>query len=76
MHSVKKVFLERCLKNSQEKACVRDSSLIKLHSYCCKKETLAQVFSCEFLITPFLQNTLGQLLLLLAFQKQPPKVFY
>ena len=28
-----------------------------------KKETLAQVFSCEFLRTPFLQNTFGRLLL-------------
>ena len=32
MRSVKKVFLERCSQNSQEKACVRDSILIKLHS--------------------------------------------
>ena len=32
MHSVKKVFLERCSQNSQEKACVRDPILIKLHS--------------------------------------------
>ena len=44
----KKVFLERCSQNSQENACVRDSILIKLHSQGCKKETLAQVFSCEF----------------------------
>ena len=46
--SVKNVFLERCSQNSQEKACVRDSILVKLHSLGCKKETLAQVFSCEF----------------------------
>ena len=32
MRSVKKVFLERCSQNSQEKAGVRDSILIKLHS--------------------------------------------
>ena len=32
MRSVKKSFLERCSQNSQEKACVRDSILIKLHS--------------------------------------------
>ena len=32
MRSVKKGFLERCSQNSQEKACVRDSILIKLHS--------------------------------------------
>ena len=30
----------------------------------------------KFLRTPFLQNTSGQLLLPLAFQKQPPKLFY
>ena len=30
----------------------------------------------KFLRTPFLQNTSGRLLLLLAFQKQPPEVFY
>ena len=30
----------------------------------------------KFLRTAFLQNTSGLLLLLLAFQKQPPKVFY
>ena len=48
MRSVKNVFLERCSQNSQKKACVRNSILIKLHSLGCKKETLAQVFSCEF----------------------------
>ena len=32
MLSVKNVFLERCLLNSQETACVRESNLIKLHS--------------------------------------------
>ena len=32
------LFLEKCSQNSQEKVCVRG----------CKKETLAQVFSCEF----------------------------
>ena len=30
----------------------------------------------KFLRTPFLQNTSGRLLLLLAFQKQPPEVLY
>ena len=30
----------------------------------------------KFLRKPFLQNTLGRLLLLLAFQKQSPQVFY
>ena len=30
----------------------------------------------KFLRRHFLQNTAGQLLLLLNFQKQPPKVFY
>ena len=47
MRSEKKVFLERCLQNSQDKAC--DSILIKLHSYGCKKETLEQVFSWSML---------------------------
>ena len=40
--SVKKLFLE-ILQNSQENTCARASFLIKL-----KKETLVQVFSCEF----------------------------
>ena len=49
MRSVKEVFLERYLQNSQEKACVGNSILIKLHSEGCKKETLEQVlFSCVF----------------------------
>ena len=48
MCSVKNVFLGRCSQNSQEKSCVRDSILIKLHSQGCKEETLAQMFSCEF----------------------------
>ena len=43
MYSVKKVFLE-ILQNSQENTCARASLLIKF----IKKETLAQVFSCEF----------------------------
>ena len=46
--SVKKSFLE-ISQNSQENACVRDSFIIKLQA--CnfiKKESLAQVFSCEF----------------------------
>ena len=42
--SVKMVFLERCSQNSQENTCVRDSISIKG----CKKETPAQLFSCEF----------------------------
>ena len=48
MCSVKNVFLERCSQISQEMSCIRDSILIKLHSWGYKKETLAQVFSCEF----------------------------
>ena len=45
--SVKKVFLEN-LQNSQEITCARVSFLIKLQACSCiKKETLAQVFSCE-----------------------------
>ena len=37
--------------NSQESTCARVSFLIKLHAKACnfiKKETLAQMFSCEF----------------------------
>ena len=48
--SVKKVFLE-ILPNSRENTCARVSFLIKLQAETCsfiKKETLAQVFSCEF----------------------------
>ena len=48
MYSVKKVFLE-ISQNLQENTCARVSFLIKLQA--CnfiKKETLAQVFSCEF----------------------------
>ena len=44
-----------------------------------QKRDLAQVFSCEFSKiskNTFLQNTSGRLLLLLAFQKQPPKMLY
>ena len=45
--SVKKVFLE-ILQNSQENTCIKNNFI--------KKETLAQVFSCENLS---LQNTFG-----------------
>ena len=48
--SVKKVFLETS-QNSRESTCARATFLIKLQSQACnfiKKETLAQVFSCEF----------------------------
>ena len=44
--SVEKVFLEFS-QNSQENTCARISFLIKLQSYF-KKDTLTQVFSCEF----------------------------
>ena len=47
---VKKVFLE-ISQNSQENTCARVSFLIKLQAVACnfiKKETLAQLFSCEF----------------------------
>ena len=44
----KRVFLE-ISQNSQENACARASFLIKLLAYnFIQKETLAQVFSCEF----------------------------
>ena len=48
--SVNKVFLE-ISQNSQESTCVRVSFLINLQAEACnfiKKETLGQVFSCEF----------------------------
>ena len=48
--SVKRVFLE-ISQNSQENTCARVSFLIKLQAEVfnfIKKETLAQVFSCEF----------------------------
>ena len=44
--SVEKVLLEFS-QNSQENTCARVSFLIKLQSYF-KKDTLTQVFSCEF----------------------------
>ena len=46
----RKFFLE-ISQNSQGNTCARVSSLIKLQGSACnfiKKETLAQVFSCEF----------------------------
>ena len=46
----KKVFLE-ISQNSQENTCARVSFLRKLQTEACnfiKRETLAQVFSCEF----------------------------
>ena len=45
--SVKKVLLE-ILQNSQENTRARDSFLIKLQLNFIEKESLAQVFSCEF----------------------------
>ena len=45
--SVKKVLLE-ISQNSQENTCARDSFLINLHLNFIEKESLAQVFSCEF----------------------------
>ena len=62
--SVKKVFLDMS-QNWQENTCARVSFLIKLQALPAtllnKKETLAQVFSCEFCeiskITFFLLNT-------------------
>ena len=47
---MKKVFLE-ILENSQEDTCARVSFLLKLQAGACKfikKETLAQLSSCEF----------------------------
>ena len=61
------VLLE-ILQNSHENTCVRVSLLINLQAYnFIKKETLTQVFPvnfAKFLITPFLRNTSGRLLLI------------
>ena len=73
-YSVKKIFLE-ISQNSQENTCARVSFFNKvtdLRPQACnlvKKETLAQVFYCEFCEiskNTFLQNTSGPLLLFLA----------
>ena len=64
----KKVFLD-ILKNSRENTCARVSFFIKLQALAfnfIKKETLAQVFSCEFCEiskSTFLQSNSGRLLL-------------
>ena len=58
------MFLE-ISQNSQENTCTRVSFLIKLHAFI-KKETLGQMFSCDFCEISknnFLQNTSGRLLL-------------
>ena len=66
--SMKKVFLE-LLQNSQESTCSRVSFLIKKAEACnfVKKETLAQVLSCDFceiskntFFTEHLQTTASQ----------------
>ena len=49
--SIKKVAFPVISKNSQENSCARVTFLIKLKVSACsfiKKETLAEVFSCEF----------------------------
>ena len=49
--SIKKVAFPVISKNSQENSCARVTFLIKLKASACnfiKKETLAQVLSCEF----------------------------
>ena len=63
----KKVFL-KILQNSQENTCARVSFLIKLQANFIEKETLAQLFSCEFceiFKKTFLKNTSERLLLLI-----------
>ena len=52
--SVRKVFLE-IPQNTQENTCARISFLIELQAQACnfiKRETLSQVFFCEFCETP------------------------
>ena len=61
---IKKLFLG-IFQHSQENTCARVSFLIKLQAW--KKETLAQMFSCEFCRNcknAFLQSTSWRLLLL------------
>ena len=51
-YSIKKVFL-KISPNSQENTCVSVSFLIKLQAFTCnliKKETLTEMFSCEFCV--------------------------
>ena len=65
--------------NSQEDTCARVSFLIKLQAEACnflKKETLAQVFSCEFyeifkntLFTEHLWVTVSEIMLILSEQE-------
>ena len=40
------------------------------------KSTGKHLWFAKISKTPFLQNTFGRLLLLLAFEKQPPEMFY
>ena len=63
-------MLLKISQNSEENTCVGVSILINLHTSALqlyqKKETSTQLFSCEFcefLRTPFFQNTSEQLLL-------------
>ena len=57
-----------CFRSGKSGGCARVSFIIKLQAEACnfiKKETLAQVFSCEFckILTPFLTERLWWLLL-------------
>ena len=71
--SVKKVFM-KISQNSQENTCQRVSFLIKLQAKACnffKKETLAQVFSCEIFRIPFSVEQLWWLLLPMSIIYKP-----
>ena len=67
LQPTKKAFF-RNFQNVHQKTPVANLTLVK--------RKLLPVNLVKFLRTPFLQNTSGRLLLLLAFQKQPPEVFY
>ena len=67
--SVKKVFL-KISQNSQENTCVRVSFLIKV---LIKKETLAQVFSCEIFKNTYFYRTS---LVNASVYKRPARVNY
>ena len=76
--SVKKVFLEKGVRKIHRKTRQSLRPKAKKKASGCKKETPAQVLSCEFCEisnnTSFTEHF--RTLLLLAFQKQPPEVFH
>ena len=75
---VKKGVFRKVFTKFTKNTRVRDPILIKLQAYGSKKRLWRKRFPlnlAKFLRSPFLQNTSRRLLLLLAFQNQPPEVF-